>query len=78
MGSLNADRGEYVNPQIISLPPADDVAELFLLLPSWQVSALEAEAHAHGLTTAALLRRLIEEHFGRPQRLGEGNARKWA
>jgi hypothetical protein len=41
----------------------DDMAELSLLLPSWQMVALEEAAQAQGLTTAQLVRRLIRDFF---------------
>jgi hypothetical protein len=69
---------EPENPQPAALPFPDDVAELSLLLPSWQVNALEAAAHSSGLTTAAMLRRLIEEFFARTQRLRGPGVRQWA
>ena len=37
----------------------DDVAELSLLLPAWQVGALEQAAQAEGITVAQLLRRTV-------------------
>jgi hypothetical protein len=36
-----------------------DVVEIPLLLPTWQVTALEALAHRRGLTAAALVRGLL-------------------
>ncbi len=71
------DRGEALHPRT-TLPPTDDVEELSLLLPAWQVSALEETAHAQGLTTAAMLRRLIEDFFRRTQRLSHTGARQGA
>jgi hypothetical protein len=38
-----------------------DVVEVPLLLPGWQVSALESVAHQRGLTAAAMVRNLIRE-----------------
>jgi hypothetical protein len=35
------------------------VAELSLLLPAWQIGALEQAAEAEGLTVAQLLRRAV-------------------
>jgi hypothetical protein len=45
------------------LRPAFDneVAELFLLLPAWQVSALEQMAQDEGVTLAQLLRRMVND-----------------
>ena len=39
----------------------DDVTELAVLLPSWQVAALESAAHRQGLTMAQLVRKLLAE-----------------
>ncbi len=36
-----------------------EVAELSLLLPSWQIGALEQAAEAEGITVAQLLRRAV-------------------
>jgi hypothetical protein len=36
-----------------------EVTELSLLLPAWQISALEQAAQAEGMTVAQLLRRVI-------------------
>jgi hypothetical protein len=38
-----------------------DVTELSLLLPAWQVSALEEAAQAEGITVAQLLRRVVNK-----------------
>jgi hypothetical protein len=37
-----------------------EVVEISVLLPGWQATALEAMAHRHGLTTAQVIRRLIQ------------------
>ena len=37
-----------------------EVAELSLLLPAWQVAALEQAAQAEGITVAQLLRRAVQ------------------
>lgn len=42
-----------------------EVTELSLLLPSWQVQALEAEAQQRGLTTAQMMRRVLGDFLGR-------------
>ena len=44
-----------------------EVAEVSLLLPCWQVSALEKQAHALGLTLAQFMRRVLAEAICRPQ-----------
>jgi hypothetical protein len=40
-------------------PP--DVAEISLLLPGWQLEALETAARARGITSAQLVRRLLRD-----------------
>ena len=37
----------------------EEIVELSLLVPNWQVQALEKLAQSQGLTTAQLVRRLI-------------------
>jgi hypothetical protein len=41
----------------------DDIVELTVLLPGWQVGALEKAARFQGLTTAQLVRGLIRDHL---------------
>jgi hypothetical protein len=45
--------------------PTDDVVEIPLLLPDWQVQALEALAHERGLTAGEMVRRLLGEFLAR-------------
>lgn len=40
-----------------------DVIELQLLLPLWQVEAVEAAARRRGMTTGQMLRRVIADLF---------------
>jgi hypothetical protein len=40
-------------------PVDDEVVEVSLLLPRWQVEALEEVAHERGLTAGQMLRKLI-------------------
>jgi hypothetical protein len=42
-----------------------EMAEFSLLLPGWQAAALEATAHAQGLTAGQMVRRLIQDYFAR-------------
>lgn len=42
-----------------------EVMEISLLLPSWQVEALESAARNQGLTTGQMMRRLLGEYFTR-------------
>jgi hypothetical protein len=41
----------------------DEVVELHLLLPLWQVEALEEAARARGMTTGQILRRVLSDLF---------------
>jgi hypothetical protein len=52
--------------------PGAEVAEVYLLVPAWQVEALEEAARRRGMTTAQALRGMIAELVGRP---GEGGSR---
>src|SRR5262249_6266733 len=45
------------------MPLDEEVTELSLLLPGWQVAALEAEARSQGLTTGQMIRQLIRDFF---------------
>lgn len=40
---------------------SEDVVELSLLLPGWQVTKLETVAHQRGLTAAAMVRFLLRD-----------------
>ena len=51
-------------PKRTELPGADvtpDVAEISLLLPGWQLVALESAAQSRGITSAQLVRRLLRD-----------------
>jgi hypothetical protein len=41
-------------------PVPDDVVELSVLLPGWQLAALEQAADCAGITTAQMVRRLVQ------------------
>jgi hypothetical protein len=45
--------------------PSDDVVELPLLLPEWQVLALEEAARDRNMTVGQLVRRLFADLFPR-------------
>lgn len=45
----------------------EQVVELSLLLPAWQVSALEMAAHSRGLTAGQMVRSLLQEFLTREQ-----------
>jgi hypothetical protein len=49
---------------------SDEVIELPLLLPEWQVAALEDAAQKRGMTVGQLLRRLFADLFPRPVAAG--------
>ena len=54
--------------RLACLPSAEgppDVAEISLLLPGWQLAALENAAQARGLTSAQLVRRLLRDFINR-------------
>ncbi len=60
-----------ISPKEGWLGLTDEVVEIPLLLPSWQVSALERAAHARGLTAAAMVRHLLSTFIDRlPRRDG--------
>ncbi len=48
-----------VDESICNIPSEDEVAEVSLLVPAWQISALEQAAKAEGITVAQLLRRAV-------------------
>ncbi|HEY8503359.1 MAG TPA: hypothetical protein VIL46_02175 [Gemmataceae bacterium] len=45
-----------------------EVVELSVLLPHWQLAALESAAHRHGITAGQMLRRLIGQALAPPGR----------
>jgi hypothetical protein len=45
--------------------PAGEVVEILLLLPDWQVCALETAARCRGLTTGEMVRSLVREFLNR-------------
>jgi hypothetical protein len=45
--------------------PAGEVVEIPLLLPDWQVCALEAAARRRGLTAGEMVRSLVREFLSR-------------
>jgi hypothetical protein len=53
----------------------EGIVELALLLPDWEAAALEEAAHRRGLTAGQLIRRLIQDYFGKfvqPRQPGPG------
>ncbi|MFL5328809.1 MAG: hypothetical protein ACJ8C4_07820 [Gemmataceae bacterium] len=51
-----------------------EMVELSLILPHWQVEALETAAHAKGLTVAQMLRRVLGGFCNELQNLSGPNA----
>jgi hypothetical protein len=47
------------------LAPDGDVVEVPLLLPGWQVAALETAAHDRGLTAGEMVRHLLHDFIRR-------------
>jgi len=47
------------------VPLTQEVIELPLLLPHWEVTALERAAHEFGLTPAQMIRHLIQDFLRR-------------
>jgi hypothetical protein len=53
---------KYLPDETVPLDAFDnEVTELSLLLPAWQIGALEQAAQSEGITVAQLLRRLVNE-----------------
>jgi hypothetical protein len=52
---------QTANRSASSLSDDDDVVEIPLLLPGWQVAALATAAHARGLTAGEMVRSLLRE-----------------
>jgi hypothetical protein len=48
-------------------PPAAEVVELALLLPRWQIDALEAVAFRNGVTVGHMIRRWLGELLRKKQ-----------
>jgi hypothetical protein len=49
------------NEELSVNSPAPDVVEIPLLLPGWQVSALETAAHSRGQTAGQMVRDLLRD-----------------
>jgi hypothetical protein len=54
-------------PRHVAGPPKDEIVEVPLLLPGWQVTALETAAQDRGLTTAQMVRSLLRDFIVREQ-----------
>lgn len=53
-----------------STPPDEDVAELSLLVPGWQLRALMDAAQRRGQTIGQVLRRFLHQFLSHDQRQG--------
>jgi hypothetical protein len=53
------------SPEIPSSGSNSEVVEICLLLPGWQASKLEQEAHHRGLTTAQMVRHVLCRYLER-------------
>ena len=63
MPALVASSGSVVSPPSYGFDPENDIVELPLLLPEWQVTALELAAQQRGMTIGQLVRRLFADLF---------------
>ena len=54
---------EFSEPNLTLLD--GEIVEFSVLLPGWQAAALEAAARGQGLTAGQMVRRLIQDFFGR-------------
>jgi len=45
----------------------NEVMEISLLLPGWQVAALETAGRGHGLTAGQMVRRVLRDYLSRMQ-----------
>lgn len=54
-----------------SFPPDEDVAELSLLVPAWQLRALKDAAQRRGQTIAQVLRRFLHQFLTYDLRQGK-------
>lgn len=63
MPALVATTGSLASPPAQGSNWESDVVELPILLPDWQVTALERAAQERGMTVGQLLRRLFADLF---------------
>jgi len=61
------DRIDPSSPASLSDLQESEVIEVPLLLPGWQMSALERVAHKHGLTAGEMVRHLLRDFFAGTQ-----------
>jgi hypothetical protein len=60
---LDPTRRTSPSAEALSDLPESDVIEVPLLLPGWQMSALERAAHKRGLTAGEMVRHLLRDFF---------------
>ena len=63
MPALVASSGSVVSPPSHGFDPENEIVELPILLPEWQVTALELAAQQRGMTIGQLVRRLFADLF---------------
>jgi hypothetical protein len=61
----------FSDPLALGPASAEDVIELPVLLPEWQVAALEEAARDRGMTVGQLLRKLFADLFPRRPALAD-------
>ena len=63
MPALVASSGPPMSPPSPGFDPENEIVELPILLPEWQVTALELAAQQRGMTIGQLVRRLFADLF---------------
>ena len=64
MPALVASAGTMTPPpSSFGFEPENEIVELPILLPEWQVTALEAAAKKRGMTIGQMLRRMFADLF---------------
>ena len=63
MPALVASSGTTFTPPAYGFDPENEIVELPILLPEWQVTALEQAAKERGMTIGQLVRRLFADLF---------------
>ncbi len=63
MPALVASSGSVASPPSYGFDPENEIVELPILLPEWQVTALELAAQQRGMTIGQLVRRLFADLF---------------
>jgi hypothetical protein len=66
MGALTSS----LNPNLDSFGADPEIVEVSLLLPKWQIDAMENAAHQRGMNLGQMLRRMIGATFAVPVSVG--------